>query len=450
MIAVATALLLACCGLLVWWGVKLCPLRRGLGLALVALGALTALALALLATLPFGIGEPLLRLPQGDRIPVALGAMLLIVGIALPTRRAPPPAPRAWLLPVVLFGLAAGLGALTYLSTPVRERERDAAKRTITLPPGFSAEVYLQGGTDNPTVMTFGPGDALYLGDIAGTLWRIPRTITGTAAAPIRLMDGFDLLVGLAWIDDELFVSSAGKIEALRDANHDGVPDSDPAARRLVIGGLPNMVYKPHSNNSLTVGPDGRLYFGVGGTSNDGIERQPLASAILSVSPDGGPATVVARGLGNPFEVAFNARGDLFSGDNSPTDPLGGEPPDSFHYIVPGAQYPTSHPAGSVLVAARPALLALPAHSSPTGLTFYTGTRYPDAFRDNAFLALWNRGEVLRIQLRQDGADYVANASLFGDGFLYPIDVVTGPDGDLYIADFGTGVVYRIRYTDKP
>ena len=27
-----------------------------------------------------------------------------------------------------------------------------------------------------------------------------------------------------------------------------------------------------------------------------------------------------------------------------------------------------------------------------------------------------------------------------------PIDIVVGPDGDLYVADFGTSVIYRIRY----
>jgi glucose/arabinose dehydrogenase len=95
----------------------------------------------------------------------------------------------------------------------------------------------------------------------------------------------------------------------------------------------------------------------------------------------------------------------------------------------------------------RPPLAEFPPHSAPVGMTFYTGKAYPPEYFDNAFISLWSRGELLRIELAQDGrGNYGSKPSVFGDGFLYPIDVITGPDGNLYLADFGTSVVYRITY----
>jgi glucose/arabinose dehydrogenase len=243
---------------------------------------------------------------------------------------------------------------------------------------------------------------------------------------------GFNLLVGLLWVKDELFTSSSGKIEALRDANGDGVADE----RRVVADGLPSMILAPHSNNALTLGPDGRIYFGVG-TTTRGVETNPLGGSILSVSPDGGDVTVYARGFGNPFKLAFNSRGDMFAGDNSLADGAGEAPPDKLNHVAQGGDYgPASEP-----------LAVLPPSSVPTGIAIYNGATYPQEYFDNAFLALWNKGEIVRAQLipRSDG-NYDVGTSRFGEGFLYPIDIVVGPDGNLYVADFGTSVVYRITY----
>jgi glucose/arabinose dehydrogenase len=347
---------------------------------------------------------------------------------------------------LILFPVLAALGlyGVSYFSTPLRERERNPDRRSIRLAPGFSYSVYAQTTIDNPTVMTFGPDGKLYIGDIAGDLWVATDRDGDFRVDNIsKFAGGFDLLLGLAWRSDELFVSSAGKIEALRDTNGDGVADT----RRIVAEGLPALVLNPHSNNSLTFGPDGRLYFGVGRTTATGREPNPQAGAILSVSPDGGDVRVLAQGFGNPFDVAFNARGDMFVGDNAGVSADGDSPPDKFHHVVAGGDYDDENdPFGPNKKAA---VVQLDPHSVPTGLTFYSGKTYPAEYFDNAFMTLWNRGEVLRIQTSAVNNGYRARESIFGDGFLYPIDVVTGPDGNLYIADFGTSVIYRITYGGK-
>lgn len=438
-------------------GVALLARRRWAFGAVFIVEALLALAATyVLATTPIGLGTTLLRIPATSLLQLLILAVAaLVIGAStawiLNRRRALriPSISRsglivaALLVPVVS---AAGLYAIAALNTPERERERDASKRAITLPPGFSASVFAQGTMDNPTAIAFGPGGELFIADIGGTIWLARDADDDGAADSItKFADGFNLLVGLLWLRDELYTSSSGKIEALRDTDGDGVAD----ARRTVADGLPSMVLAPHSNNALTLGPDGRIYFGVGATGRD-REATALGSAILSVSPDGGDVRVFARGFGNPFKLAFNSRGDLFAGDNSLAGPDGEAPPDELNHVVEGGEYGFPIGERGLLDApSRPPLVELPPSSVPTGIAIYAGAAYPPEYVDSAFLTLWNRGEIVRSELIADGegeGEYGANTRAFGSGFLYPIDIVVGPDDNLYVADFGTSAVYRITY----
>jgi glucose/arabinose dehydrogenase len=428
---------------LIAWGMALLVQRRWVFGVVFVLEALAALAIGyVLATTPIGIGATLLRIPLSTAQWLALLALIVVatvvVGLGVARRRGAinlaSPKRSALIATALLVPVlsAAGLYGIVFANTPERERERDPNKRTLVLPVGFTASVFAQGQMDNPTAIAFAPNGDLYIADISGALW-VAKDADGdfVADSVTKFADGFNLLVGLLWVKDELFTSSSGKIEALRDTNGDGTAD----ARRTVASGLPSLILAPHSNNALTLGPDGRIYFGVG-TTTRGPETNPLGGSILSVSPDGGDVTVFARGFGNPFKLAFNSRGDMFAGDNSLAYGVGEPPPDKLNHVVQGGDY-----------SASPPLAALPPSSVPTGIAIYTGTTYPQEYFDNAFLALWNKGEIVRAQLvpREDG-NYDVGTSRFGEGFLYPIDIVVGPDGNLYVADFGTSVVYRITY----
>jgi glucose/arabinose dehydrogenase len=456
----AIVLLLAVLGLAGFAGALL-VLRRGaariVGGALLAQALLALLALAALCTIPVGIGNPFIRLParlalaewaSSIAVLAAAGVFSFFAGRGLrrwlSSSGGSRPAAIAALLAVPLIAAASMVG-LVYASTPARERERDPSKRTIELAPGFQWNIFVQGTIDNPTTITFGPDGKLYIADISGALWVATDADRDGRAEDIRrFAGGFELLVGLAWHGDELYAASSGKIEALRDSDGDGVADQ----RRLVVDGLPSMILKPHSNNGIAFGPDGRLYFGVGSTTNDQFETNELAAAILSVKPDGSDLRVVARGLGNSFDLAFNDRGELFAGDNSPIG-AEDEAPDEFNQIIEGQHYgfPYFHgdpPDRST----RGPLISFPPHSVPTGVTFYSGQRYPQVYQGAAFTTLWNLGELVDITIEHapDGT-VTARETTFGSGFLYPIDVITGPDGNLYVADFGTSVIYRITYT---
>lgn len=439
------------------WGITLVRRndgRRLLG-AVLLLQAVLLLALQIaLSTYPFGIGEPLIRVPFWDTLGQSVASIMivsLVVGSVWWFARRPTTQRvlRTWsafVMAVVLVPLLASAGffGLVRVSTPERERERDPNKRTITLPQGFAWNVYLNGTIDNPTAITFGPNKELYVADIGGTLW-VARDVNedGATEQLERFAEGFSLLVGLVWHEDELYAASSGKIEALRDSDGDDRADK----RRVVVSGLPSMVLKPHSNNGIAIGPDGRLYFGVGSTTDGEVEQQPYAAAVMTVNTDGTDLRVFARGLGNTFDVAFNADGELFGGDNSPQGAE--DPPDEFNHIVQGGHYGFPYFYGDPPKngGTRGALVSFPPSSVPTGMTFYNGSRYPAEYNDAAFVTLWNKGEIARIEVgRTESGNYLGRVSAFGSGFLWPIDAVTGPDGYLYVADFGTSTVYRITY----
>lgn len=434
------------------------PGKRLIGSVLLGQAVLLLVLQVLLSTIPFGIGEPLIRVPFWETLRqvgviigtiAAAGALVYwaLRGLGRLLNRARRPAVAASALLLVFpITAAAGLYGMTRWSLPERERERDPSKRQIQLESGFEWSIYAQGTMDNPTTIAFGPDNKLYIADIAGDLWVGTDTNNDfTIDSITRWATDFDLLVGLLWYDGELYSASSGKIEALRDSDGDNVADQ----RRLVVGDLPSMIFRPHSNNGLAL-KDGRIYFGVGSTTDGQFESNPLAAAILSVKPDGSDLKVFARGLGNSFDVAFNSDGELFAGDNGPsTDGSGGKPPDEFNHIVEGEHYGFPYFYGDPPDdgGTRGALVSFPPGSVPTGLTFYTGDTYPPAFKDNAFITLWGTGEVQRIEVARTGTgDYLSRLTPFGSGFLYPIDAITGPDGNLYIADFGTSAIYRITY----
>ena len=60
-------------------------------------------------------------------------------------------------------------------------------------------------------------------------------------------------------------------------------------------------------------------------------------------------------------------------------------------------------------------------------------------------MTLWSAfAEAQRIVWFSPGGEEMAD---FATGFAQPIDLVVGPDGALYVADWATGLIFRIAYT---
>ena len=353
-----------------------------------------------------------------------------------------------WLAPATL-GVASFAGVFLMVDISLTQTTvRPPTQATeITLPAGFQIEHYYDRQVDTPSALAFGPDGRLYVASYGGKIIALHDSKgAGHADRMTVFADGLDKPTALAWRGNDLYVHQAGKVTMFRDTAKRGRADW---SKDLVIN-LPSYVYPLHVNLGLAFGPDGRLYFGVGSTTNAGAEENPMAARIWSMNPDGSDLQEFAYGVRNPFGIAFNSAGDLFATDNAPNWE-GTVPGDELKYIAKGGRYgfpefgeppPNADWQGPAVI--------FPPHVSPTGIAFYNSTQFPANFRGNAFVAFWNTGRLARVQLAKmaDGT-YAAEWHYFAQGLKNPIAVAVGADGSLFVADFGSSAIYRVTATDS-
>lgn len=327
--------------------------------------------------------------------------------------------------------LVAALVALAAPGDATAPSAAATAARALDVPRGYRAEIWAR-GLSRPTALAFGPDGRLYAAQESGEIVAMRRR----ARRPRVVARGFRTPLGLAWYGRTLFVSAQGSLARLR------LSGGRVVGRRTIVAGLP---YGRHQQDNVVVGPDGRLYFGSGSTCDVCRERSALSGAILSVRRDGSDLRVFARGLRNPFGLAFR-RGRLYVSVNNRDDLGMWEPAESIVVARRGAHFgwPACWPSwrlrrlvGSCRGVARP-LAYLEPHSSPNGLAFWRGALY---------VAEWGQyyshrfgRKVVRVDPR------TGRARLFADGFDHPLALaVDRKRNALLVADWGRGVVYGIR-----
>ena len=360
----------------------------------------------------------------------------------LPLALTPTPSPEATL---TVAPTSSPTPTPTVTPTPVIVVERGQ------LPPGFSLTVYAT--AQLPTSLAFGPDGTLYVASAVQQVYAFADP-DGDHRAALRSIfaDGLDTPLGLLWVGDRLYISYNKNVVAMRDLNGDGVADeTTPILSDLPVG--------LHQNDGMALGADGYIYMGLGSTCDACAEVNPLSASILRFRPDGSDLSVYATGFRNPFDVDFNAAGDLFATDNG-RDKLGDDIPlEELNYVRAGLDYgwPDCWEGNTSPACADKtgAVVGFTAHSSVDGLAFYESDNFPPEYHDNAFVAVFGsyilpkieRG-VKRVRLTKNGDSHTAESEWFlqlgTDG--RPLDLTVGPDGGLYVADYAQGAIYRIVY----
>ena len=85
--------------------------------------------------------------------------------------------------------------------------------------------------------------------------------------------------------------------------------------------------------------------------------------------------------------------------------------------------------------------------SSISGLSFYTGTSYPAQFQGSLFFADYSRQCIWVMMRGGNGLPDPTNVQPFINGAAGPVQLRTGPNGDLFYVDFTGGRLHRIVYT---
>jgi glucose/arabinose dehydrogenase len=302
----------------------------------------------------------------------------------------------------------------------------------LKLPPGYAAELYAT-GLKRPTALAFGPGGLLYATQEGGEVVAVGRGTT----KPRVLACGLRTPLGLAWSGTTLYVAAQGSVHRLV------VRGKRVTSRRALVRGLP---FGRHQQDTIAVGPDQRLYLGSGSTCDTCRERDRRSAAILSFRPDGSDLRVVARGLRNPYGLAFQpGTRTLYASDNGRDDLGDGEPAETVVRVRPGATYGwpgcwaswrERRLRGSCAGVTAPVAYLEP-HSAASSIAFWRGALYVAEW--GQYLSeRWGR-KVVRVDVR------TGRSSTFADGFEHPLGLAAEPGGRaLLAADWGRGVVYRL------
>lgn len=268
---------------------------------------------------------------------------------------------------------------------------------------------------------------------------------------------------GMVFVGNDLLATGDNRLLRLVDKDGDGAADGKPQS--LAIVNSPE-----HGANGLAIGPDGWIYLIGGNDAGIGKQlaatarspvKQPQSGAVVRFSPDFKQSEVVAHGFRNPYDLAFNDKGHLFTvdADGERDQYLPWYTPNRLFDIQQGMHH------GWVLKGwtrswNRPASffdnvdrLVEIGRGSPTGVLCYRHTQFPEKYQGGIFSCCWTLGHVYHFRLSRRGSTYESEKEIFlrttGDVGFAPVDLAVGPDGDMLVAIGGRGTrggLFRVRY----
>jgi glucose/arabinose dehydrogenase len=364
---------------------------------------------------------------------------------------------------------------VSHVYKPVPLEPTDERVGQLKLPKGFQVEKFAV-GLKNPRMIAVADDGSVYVTEPKPGQVTVLRDTNHDGRA-----DGQEVAAklasahGIAIRENRVYVVTVKEIFAA-DREADGTLGLlRPIVRNLPDGGQ-------HGNRTIAFGPDGMMYVSIGSTCNACDETNPEHAAIIRMKPDGSGREVFATGLRNTVGFGWHPVSGALWGMDHGVDWLGDEAPEEeLNLLAQGADYgwPKQSGFGKPVpsqiepaekgssadreLRARGPVLGYKAHAAPMQMVFYTGSQFPENYRNDAFVAMrgsWNSRppvgyEVVRIQFENGRA---AKFEPFLRGFLTemgggkwgqfgrPTGLAMMKDGSLLVSDDTNGVIYRISY----
>ena len=338
---------------------------------------------------------------------------------------------------------AAPLGTRARAPASSEAAKADAGVFTAADGTGFRAETVVT-GLEAPTSLDFAPDGRLFVTERRGLVWVLRpgqmRPALALAAGPTELLD---LALDPGFMQNRFVyllhaVLRPGEPPAGLLVRYREVGDTL-AQAAVLLDDLP--VDARFGGSRLRFGPDSLLYaaLGGGGDADNAQNLGSYAGKILRVRGDGATAG------GNPFASPVYSLGHRQPGgfDWHPltgalwvVEPGGaGAGSDEVNRIEAGGNYGWPVIEGvTAWPGMRPPVLNLEPPSVPAGASFYTGTAIP-GFRHDLFLATLDGAHLRRIRFDPSDPNRIIDTERLLDGRFGRLrDVVTGPDGGLYVA----------------
>ena len=358
---------------------------------------------------------------------------------------------------------------------------------TMQAPPGFVVELVRSAavGEDSWVSMAFDPQGRITVAKEKAGLLRFTLGKTALGEPTVDKVESINTQLlecrGLLYAHGALYANANNSkaFVRLRDTTpNDGNDAFDEVKSLLRTEGSTG-----HGRNHVVLGPDGSLYLVHGNDVRlpstlsprspyqrfaddvlipsdydqrmDGTQEQTPGGHILRTDKDGSFFEVVAAGLRNPFDVAFNEDGEMFTFDADMELDLGCSwyRPNRVNHIISGAEFGWRKGTGKWPTYFADSLGSVCdiGLASPTGVEMGTKLAYPPKYQKAFFIADWAYGRILAVHMKPKGASYTGSYETFLAGRpLNVTDIRVGPDGALYVLTGGRQTqsgLYRVRYT---
>ena len=262
----------------------------------------------------------------------------------------------------------------------------------------------------------------------------------GKAHKITTFADDLDIPIGvlplLSAKPQDAIVYSIPSIWRLRDADGDGRADE-----RTVLYTKYGHKDTHGMTGNFTWGFDGWVY-ACHGYANEstvkGADGKPVtfqSGNVYRFRPDGSHLEYVTHGQVNPFGLAFDPLGDLYSCDCE-TKPIA--------QLLRGGWYESFGKPNDGLGFAPHTIEQYPDSTAIAGIAIYAADHFPQQYRGDAFIGdvVTNRVNDFRLTFTGSTPHAVkADFLLSDDPWFRPVNVKLGPDGALYIADFYNRII---------
>lgn len=353
-------------------------------------------------------------------------------------------------------------------------KENDAATAQFQLPEGFEIDTVMKVPKESGSWISLTQDDhrRLIVGKEKQGIVRL--TLKGKNEPAVESINKeLKGIHGMEWSDTGLFVNASDDrgFYRLRDTNGDDQYD-EVELLKSTPGGKGD-----HGRNDLIVrrfGPRIKQIYSIQGDAVDIPDEftsrvpvthefkdgRPKGGHLIRTDVDGSIWEVFASGLRNPYGIASNRDGEMFTYDADSERHVGlpWYRPTRMNHLIAGADYgwrsrdgerpwPMYH-ADSL----RPNVLI--GRGSPTSAQFGYDSDFPTAYRDAMFVSDWAFGRVFAVHIVPRGASYSMHPEVFLRGRpLNVCDIEFVKDDGMYLLTGGYGtqsVLYRIRYTGQP
>ena len=407
------------------------------------------------------------------------------------------------------LGMALCCSALAIVSCKqpeeVKPVKQDLRTGKLTLPKGFNAEFLYSPGENEQgswVAMTFDNKQRMIACDQYGNLYRLALPPVGFDSLKVKTtVEKLDIQIpgdtnkvkigfahGLLYAFNSLYVmvndegdttlKRRSRLYRLQDTNNDDQYDKVTLLKRLEGDG-------EHGPHSIVLSPDKKSLYVIAGNftripkmdNYQGSDKWEIDNILpLIRDPNGHDNTVnthggwiahldslgtkwdlVSSGFRNPFDLTFNAAGDMFAFDSDMEWDFGlpWYRPIRICHVPSGAEFgwrPGTDKWSPTFADNLPAVLNI-GQGSPT--SFFSGqdAHFPEKYKSALFAFDWSFGIIYAVHLEADGASYKAKGEEFVSGSpLSLTDGMVGPDGALYFLTGGRRLessLYRVYYGDN-